>query len=183
MAEPSDLEFVSKWCALASALSMTTRTLERWRKAFPDEWPRLVDGQHSVAAWRQFALDRNLRPSYKWQPKALTTAAPALKPAADRAPVLSETSLPWLGDVAWDSRRDVLFELMDFLDGARLRGEIDAREFAKRALETLKLVCALAKVWNIPSEDFDGPGFTKSWIVSIAETLHKAGELRKKPAL
>ena len=144
---------------------MTTRTLERWRKAFPDEWPRLVDGQHSVAAWRQFALDRNLRPSYEWQPKALTTAAPARKPAADRAPVLS---------APWYDARTVIFEAMDFLHDAYLDGAIDLRTFCKLAIPTLDQLCALAKLWAV--SDFDPFGWRKNWWSVIAEEILKKDE-------
>ncbi len=104
--------------------------------------------------WRAFLRARGL--SY-YSGRKNISLPPGESPQAEggAAPVFSE--------IGWDSRAAVLFEILEFLHSAKRDGRIAEEATAATFAGTLDQVCALAKLWRIPAEDFDAAGFRENW--------------------
>lgn len=161
-------EIAETWAALAAALGTTTRTLERWRERYPDEWPRPMEGTHQVQEWREFAFERGLRPAEVWE---ATPTGPRPKAAS---PAPSTADAP-----SWPRRRDFLFDLLEEVHFAYADGQIDLVQYMEIGSATALKVCELAAVWGV---EIDAPGYFKNWRGVLATAALKRDERNRANA-
>lgn len=75
----------------------------------------------------------------------------------------SATETPSLSFVSWKDRRDVLFEIMEFLHAAHGRGEMTAKEYVSAGDRLMPLLCKIADVFALREDEIDRAGWMLTW--------------------
>jgi hypothetical protein len=70
-----------------------------------------------------------------------------------------------IGSHSWDRRRQFLFDIMEFIDEARLKGTINSKEFKRITKATVPLVIKLGAVWKA---GIDAKGFRRNYSEQFA---------------
>ena len=174
----TDKQIVRTWTELAAALGTTPRSLERWRTTFAkEEPPRAENGMHSVAAWLAFMEARGLG---HCSPRMNAPLPPPLQaqpqprqPQAASDSHRSQDQAPAFSGCGWNSRANVLREIMQFLHKANADGQLALLDYAEAGTKTIHLLCDLAKAWEVPVSEFDSHGMRLTWFEILrTKTLH-----------